>query len=155
PAPTGERRSGSSRRRPKARSPLVPRTLAAPALLLAALGTALAAARPSEAEAEPEPGPIAHYERGIAALEAKDPRRAKDELSKAAAALPRDPEVLSALARADALSGDADGALRVLARVVAMGYGVGATEDPAFASLVGRAEFRALAPRIAENAKPV
>ena len=122
----------------------------APALaaVLAALFAALAAG-------EQELGPLEHYDRGLAALEAKKPELAKTELALAAVELPGEPEVLYALAKALALSGDSAGAVRTLGRVVAMGYGAEAPADPAFASLAGLAGFQALAPRIAENTKPV
>lgn len=102
-----------------------------------------------------ELGPLDHYDRGVAALEAKKPEQATAELALAAVELPGEPEVLYALAKALALSGDSAGALRMLGRVVAMGYGAGAAADPAFASLTALPGFRTLAPRIAENEKPI
>jgi hypothetical protein len=111
--------------------------------------------RAASSAAEKDPGPFVHYERGVAALEAKKPEEAKSELALASAALPDEPEILYALAKAEALAGDSAAALKHLSRVVAMGYGVGAETDPAFASLISRDEFRALAPAIAENARPV
>jgi sugar lactone lactonase YvrE len=102
-----------------------------------------------------EPGPYARYARGVAALEAGNPKQAKAELAIAAEGIPGQPEILYALSKADALSGDAAAALANLKRVVAMGYGTEAGSDPAFASLAELPGFRALAPEIAENAKPV
>jgi hypothetical protein len=102
-----------------------------------------------------EPGPYAHYAKGVAALEAKDPKRATAELAIAVRALPDQPDVLYTLSKAEALSGDAPAALAHLGRVVAMGYATEAASDPAFASLAGLPGFRSLAPAIAENAKPV
>ena len=104
---------------------------------------------------ESGPGPLDHYDRGVAALEAKKPEEARAELALAAAELPGEPEVLYALAKALALSGDSAGALRMLGRVVAMGCGVDAPGDPAFASLAALPAFQALLPKIAENGKPV
>jgi len=95
------------------------------------------------------------YERGIAALEAKDAAKALPELEAAAAVFRRDPDVLFALAKAKALTGDANGALAALSRAVALGYGVGADTNSAFATLRDAAGFRALLPRIVANGKPV
>src|SRR5215471_20256176 len=124
-------------------------------MLLAAVTVARLAASLSAAQPEKDPGPIAHFERGIAALEAKKPEEAKKELALAAAALPNEPDVLYALAKAEALTGDSTSALKHLSRVVAMGYGADAGTDPAFAALAALPGFRALAPAIAENGKPV
>ena len=99
--------------------------------------------------------PFARYERGVAALEAKKPEEAKKELALAAAALPDEPDVLYALAKAEALTGGSAAALKHLSRVVAMGYGLGAETDPAFGSLSSLPGFRSLAPAIAQNAEPV
>lgn len=124
-----------------------------PARAAILVATAIAAA-PLLA-AEKDPGPIAHFERGVAALEAKKPEDAKKELALASAGLPDEPDILYALAKAEALTGDSQAALKRLSRVVAMGYGVGAETDPAFASLTSLPAFRALAPAMAENGKPL
>lgn len=121
------------------------------AALLGALVLVAGAASPEAQDL----GPLEHYDRGIAALEAKKPELAKTELALAAVELPGEPEILYALAKALAVSGDSAGALRTLGRVVAMGYGAEAPADPAFASLAGLAGFQALAPKIAENTRPV
>src|SRR5689334_6160846 len=91
-----------------------------------------AAEREQAAQNAAEKGlsPFARYERGVAALEAKKPEEAKKELALAAAALPDEPDVLYALAKAEALTGDSAAALKHLSRVVAMGYGGGAQTDP-------------------------
>ncbi|HEY6148798.1 MAG TPA: hypothetical protein VIZ69_13915, partial [Thermoanaerobaculia bacterium] len=119
------------------------------AFLLAATLAVVAAAQESGL------GPLDHYDRGVAALEAKKPDEARTELALAAVELRGEPEVLYALAKALALSGDSAGALRMLGRVVAMGSGVDAPGDPAFASLAGQSAFQALLPKIAENGKPM
>jgi sugar lactone lactonase YvrE len=118
---------------------------------LAAL-TVLSALR---AFAQQEPGPYEKYLRGVAALEAKEPAKAVPDLEAAAAYFQKDPDVLYALAKAKALSGDTEGALTWLGRSVRLGGGADAGTDPAFASLVTRAAFRALVPQIRENGKPV
>jgi sugar lactone lactonase YvrE len=110
---------------------------------------------PAQNAADKDPGPFAHYERGAAALGAKKLDEARKELSLAAAALPDEPDVLTALAKAEALTGDSAAALKHLSHVVAMGYGLGAETDPAFASLSSLPAFRALVPAIAENARPI
>jgi SMP-30/Gluconolactonase/LRE-like region len=102
-----------------------------------------------------EADPYARYQRGIAALEAKDPARALADLEAAARFFQRDPDVLSALAKAKALSGDADGAIAALTRAVSLGYGAGADTDPAFASLSDRPAFRTLLPKIVANGRPI
>ncbi|MET0618936.1 MAG: SMP-30/gluconolactonase/LRE family protein [Thermoanaerobaculia bacterium] len=102
-----------------------------------------------------ELGPYERYQRGIAALEAKDAARALPDLEAAAFFFRRDPDVLSALAKARALTGDADGATAALSRAVALGYGAGADTDPAFGSLADRPAFRALLPSIVANGRPV
>ena len=56
--------------------------------------------------------PYERYQRGSAALEAKDAPRALPDLEAAASVFRRDPDVLYALAKAKALTGDADGAIR-------------------------------------------
>ncbi len=109
----------------------------------------------ARAESGKDPGPFVHYERGAAALAAEKLDEAKKELALAAAALPDEPDVLTALARAEALTGDSAAAIKHLSHVVAMGYGLGAETDPAFASLSSLAGFRALLPAIAENARPI
>jgi len=126
------------------------RSPALAAVVLVVFEAALSAAAPGQ-----ELGPLDHLDRGLAALEAKKPEQAATELALAAVELPGEPEVSYALAKALALSGDSAGAIRMLGRVVAMGYGAGAATDPAFASLTGLAGFRALAPKIAENEKPI
>ena len=105
--------------------------------------------------AREEPGPYERYLRGIAALEAKDAAKAVPDLEAAAAFFRKDPDVLLALARAKALTGDADGALASLSRAVTLGGGAGADTEPGFASLRDRPAFRALLPRILENGKPI
>ena len=104
-----------------------------------------------------EVGPYERYQRGMAALEAKDAPRALPDLEAAASVFRRDPDVLYALAKAKALTGDADGAIATLSRAVALGYGAGAGTDPAFASLADadRPAFRALLPKIVANGRPV
>ena len=104
-----------------------------------------------------EVGPYERYQRGMAALEAKDAPRALPDLEAAASVFRRDPDVLYALAKAKALTGDADGAIATLARAVALGYGAGAGTDPAFASLADadRPAFRALLPKIVANGRPL
>jgi hypothetical protein len=105
--------------------------------------------------AQDEAGPYERYLRGIAALEAKDAKKALPDLEVAASFFPRDPDALLALARAKALTGDVEGALSSLSRAVALGGGAGADTDPAFASLRESPAFRALLPRILENGRPV
>ena len=104
-----------------------------------------------------EVGPYERYQRGMAALEAKDAPRALPDLEAAASVFRRDPDVLYALAKAKALTGDADGAIATLSRAVALGYGAGADTDPAFASLADadRPAFRALLPKIVANGRPL
>jgi len=104
-----------------------------------------------------EVGPYERYQRGMAALEAKDAPRALPDLEAAASVFRRDPDVLYALAKAKALTGDADGAIATLSRAVALGYGAGAGTDPAFASLADadRPAFRALLPKIVANGRPL
>ena len=107
------------------------------------------------ARGQDEPGPYERYLRGIAALEAKDAARALPDLEAAAGFFRKDPDVLYALAKAKALTGDARGAVASLSRAVALGGGAAADTDPAFAPLRDEPAFRALTPRIAENARPV
>ena len=102
-----------------------------------------------------EVGPYERYQRGMAALEAKDAPRALPDLEAAASVFRRDPDVLYALAKAKALTGDADGAIATLSRAVALGYGAGVDTDPAFASLGDRPAFRALLPKIVANGRPL
>lgn len=132
------------------------RILVAVAAAALALCSSLLAAEPAARNAaQKELSPFARFERGAAALEAKKPEEAKKELALAASALPDEPEVLTALAKAEALTGDSAAALKHLSHVVAMGYGLGAETDPAFASLSSLSGFRALLPAIAENARPI
>ncbi len=107
------------------------------------------------ARGQDELGPYERYQRGIAALEAKDAARALPDLEAAASVFRRDPDVLNALAKARALTGDTDGAIAALSRAVALGYGAGADTDPAFASLGERPDFRALLPKIVANGRPL
>src|SRR5262245_33847431 len=106
---------GASARIAAMRRRLGPIVLAAALTLAASSAAAQDAARAYE-----------RYERGIAALEAKDAAKALPELEAAAAVFRRDPDVLFALAKAKALTGDANGALAALSRAVALGYGAGA-----------------------------
>ncbi len=107
------------------------------------------------ASGQETPSPYERYQRGMAALEAKDPARAMPDLQAAARVFEQDPDVFYALAKAKALSGDPDGAIAALSRAVAFGYGAGADTDPAFAPLRENPAFRALGPRIVENGRPV
>src|SRR5262245_7184352 len=107
------------------------RSIAFRIALALALGLALAA----PAFAQDEPGPYERYLRGVAALEAKDAARAVTDLEAAAGFFRKDPDVFLALAKAKALTGNADGALLALSRAVNLGGGAGADTDPALASL--------------------
>lgn len=115
--------------------------------LLAAL-LVCAAARPAE-------DPLAAWRKGAAALEAKNPAEAARQFAAAAADLPKNPEILYALARAEALAGRPERSLTALGEVVALGFGAAAAQEPDFVSLRPLAKFQALLPSIARNAKPV
>lgn len=65
------------------------------------------------------------------------------------------PDLLYALARAEALAGRPEKAVAALEQTVALGFGVGAGTEPAFEALRPLPCFRALLPRIADNARPV
>jgi hypothetical protein len=82
---------------------------------LGVLVTALALSSAAATIAQEEPGPYERYLRGIAALEAKDARKAVPDLEAAASFFGRDPDALLALAKA-ALTGDVEGALATPSR---------------------------------------
>jgi hypothetical protein len=107
------------------------------------------------AAGQADPSPYERYLRGVAALEAKDAKAALPDLQAAADFFRKDPDVLVALAKAEALSGHPDGAIAALQRAVPLGGGAGSDTDPAFASISERPAFRALLPAIRENGKPV
>lgn len=95
------------------------------------------------------------WERGTAALRDGRAAAAAPDLEAALAAFPKSPDLLYSAARAEALVGEPDKALDALERAAALGFGVGAETDRAFESLAAVPRFRALLPRVAENAKPV
>jgi hypothetical protein len=66
--------------------------------------------RAAAAIGQDDVGQYERYQRGIAALEAKDSARAVPELEAAASVFRRDPDVLYTLAKAKALSCDPEGA---------------------------------------------
>ena len=137
---------------------LVAAAIAAAPLLAAAASSAAAqnAAQGSAAQdaAEKDPGPIAHYQRGVAALQAKKPEDAKKELALASAGLPDEPDILSALAKAEALTGDSQAALKSLSRVVAMGYGVGAENEKTQSVVCAQVDSDARYFRVAAETPP-
>ena len=115
----------------------------------------LALAAPLGAQQPAPEDPYAAWQRGLAALAEGNAARAASQLSAAAAAMPRIPDLLYALVRAEALAGRPEKALAALEEAVALGFGVGAETEPALETLRKMPRFRALLPRIAENAKPV
>ena len=92
------------------------------------------------------------------AYAARDYPALRRALRAALAFAPDNSQVLYHLARAEALTGDARGALRTLERLAAQGVARDVTTDSAFAALRGGADaarFRALARRLAASAAPV
>ncbi len=100
-------------------------------------------------------GALAAYESGVRALRAGDARSALASLETAAAAFPRDPSLLYALARAEARVGDRGRAVEVLGRVVRFGFGAGLANEPDFTPLRADPRFQALLPAAAANGRPI
>ena len=76
-------------------------------------------------------------------------------LQAAATFAPSDPFVLYNLARAEALTGDQEGALRTLERLAPQGAARDVTADTAFAALRALPRFQAVARRLATRAVPI
>lgn len=110
--------------------------------------------------AQPEPSPATGFadalSRAQTAFAAGDWAAVRDALTAAETFAPTHPIVLYHLARAEAFTGSADGALRRLQRLA----DAGGTErdiagDTAFALLRGRADFQAVVERLRAAAAPV
>jgi SMP-30/Gluconolactonase/LRE-like region len=93
--------------------------------------------------------------KGTASLERGDAAAAVEPLTRAARDFPQHPGFVYPLARALALTGDRDAALTHLERVVAMRFGYGAPEEPAFQSLRDDPRFQDLVRRIERARAPV
>lgn len=123
-----------------------------PALVLAPVLAVVTALGESHQASE---APWEAWQRGLDALRDGKSAQAVTHLSAASLAMPGSPDLLFALARAAALAGQPGKALTALEQAVALGFGAGAGTEPAFQSLLTLPHFRALLPKIAENAKPV
>ena len=69
--------------------------------------------------------------------------------------MPRVPDLLYTLARAEALAGRPGKSLTALEQAVALGFGVGPETEPAFETLRGLPRFRVLLPKVADNSRSV
>ena len=103
----------------------------------------------------PAEDPWAAWQRGLDALKKGEAALAASHLAAADAAMPRIPDLLYTIARAQALAGRPEKALTALEQAVALGFGVGAETEPAFETIRGLPRFGALLPRIADNSRAV
>jgi len=114
-------------------------------------------AQPSATPADPAPSGLGDaLARAQAAYGARDWPALREALTAAEAFSPAHPLVLFHLARAEALTGNADAAVRRLQRLAAAGGSVrDVAADSAFIPLRDRADFAAVLPRLREAAAPI
>lgn len=100
-------------------------------------------------------GSVAHYRAAMAAADSGNTGAYESRMRAAVELAPGQPVMMFHLARALALEGHGDEAVKWLARVVATGADPGIADNDAFASLRGRDDFKAVVADAAARRTPI